>query len=266
MKHKNFYENVAEANLRLRNTIVWYDGPGEQGPYHVLLITDHDGSDFKIYMKRIGQKQNNISGVMCPSDNFVGGEGEGVGKYMDKFMKGYPKYGMVRKDLSSPHFRAFRPFPLGMINLVRRDKADRSISCETLYLERQPNRSTHQGLVRSMIYISEVSAAMSRPPCPVPYHFDMWSEDFYDCIMGVYPSIDTCLSKIIDPKIANEAVAFHRYFALVRGPIGMLFLSYKGDIVGLLDNKNLSSLTVDSEYKYTREAISDLHVFNNIKM
>jgi hypothetical protein len=82
----------------------------------------------------------------------------------------------------------------------------------------------------------------------------------------IYPSIDTCLSKMTDPKIANEAAAFHRYFALVRGPIGMLFLSYKGDIVGVLDNKNLSSVTVDREYKYTREVISDLQMFSNIKM
>jgi hypothetical protein len=79
MKHKNFYENAKEANLRLRNTVVWYNGPGEQGPYFVMIITDHDGSDFKIYMKKLGQKRNNIPGVMCPSDHFSSGEGPEVG-------------------------------------------------------------------------------------------------------------------------------------------------------------------------------------------
>lgn len=266
MKHKNFYENAKEANLRLRNTIVWYDGPGEQGPYYVLIITDHDGDDYKIYMKKIGQKYQNIPGIISVNEHFSHNDTGGVGPHMDKFMKDYPQFKMIRKDLSSPHFRAFRPFPLGMMNTVREDKAGKPVDCETLYLERQPNRATQQGLIRSMVAVSPVTAAMSRQPTGMPYQFDIWSEDFYECIMGSYPSIDTCLSKLSDPKVANEAAAFHRYFALVRGPIGMLFLSYKGDVVGLLDNKNLSSVTVDREFKYTREAISDLHVFNNIKM
>jgi hypothetical protein len=152
-----------------------------------------------------------------------------------------------------------------MMNLVKKDKAGKIIDCETLYLERQPNRLTQQGLIKSMIYISPVNAAMSRPPSPVNYGFDIWSEDFHDCIMGIYPSIDTCLSKLRDTNFCNEAAAFDRYFAIVKGPIGMLFLSYKGDIVGLLDNNNLSSVTIDSDFKYTREAVSDLKVFNTIK-
>lgn len=264
MKHKNFYENAKEANLRLRGTIVWYDGPGEQGPYHVLLITDHEGDSFKIYMKRLGQKYINIPNVMPPNEG-ISNESSGAGAVMDAFMKNYPKFNMIRKDLSSPHFRNFRPFPLGMMNLITKDKAGKTVDCETLYLERQPNRLTQQGLIRSMIYVSPVNAAMSRPPSAVNYQFDTWSEDFHDCIMGVYPSIETCISKMTDVNVANEAAAFHRNFAIVRGPIGMLFLSYKADIVGVLDNKNLSSLTVGREYKYTREVISDLHVFNTIK-
>jgi hypothetical protein len=151
---------------------------------------------------------------------------------MDKFMKDYPQFNTVRKDLSSPHFRAFRPFPLGMMNLVTKNKAGSPIDCETLYLERQPNRQTQQGLIRSMIYVSPINAAISRAPTQVAVNFDIWSEDFYDCIMGNYPSIETCLSRLRDPKIANEAAAFHRHFALVKGPIGMILLAYKGDVVG----------------------------------
>jgi hypothetical protein len=214
-------------------------------------------------MKRIGQKYNNIPNVTPPTD--VYGDISGLGPHMDKFMKDYPQFNTVRKDLSSPHFRAFRPFPLGMMNLVTKNKAGSPIDCETLYLERQPNRQTQQGLIRSMIYVSPINAAISRAPTQVAVNFDIWSEDFYDCIMGNYPSIETCLSRLRDPKIANEAAAFHRHFALVKGPIGMILLAYKGDVVGGLDNKNLSSITVDSDYKYTKEAILDLHVFNNIQ-
>jgi hypothetical protein len=263
MKHKNFYENVQEANLRLRQTVVWYDGPGEQGPYHVLIITGDTGDEYKIYMKKIGEKLHSIPNEYSPDQHYSSNV-SGAGEKMDDYMKRHPTCGIVRKDLSSPYFKGFRPFPLGMMNLVRKDKSGKNIDCETSYLERTPNRLTQQGLIRSMITFLPVTAAMSRPPQQIDRYFDMFSEDFYDCIMGNYPSVDTCLSKLTDVKIANEAAAFHRYFALVKGPIGMIFLSYKGEIVGLLDNKNLSSVTVDRDYRYTKEAIADLHVFNNI--
>jgi hypothetical protein len=265
VKHKNFFETVTEANLRLRNTIIWYDGPGEQGPYYVLLICGDTGDEFKIYMKRIGQVYRNIPGIASPSDT-CGSLTDGYQKLMDNFMKSCPKFGMIRKDLTSPHFKSFRPFPLGMMNLVTKNSKEKIVDCETLYLERQPNRTTHQGLTKAMVYASSVTAAMSRGPKPINYNFDLWSEDFHDCVMGNYPSIDQCISKLTDFRCANESAAFHRNFAIVKGPIGMLFLCYKGDIVGLLDNRNLSSLTVDREYKYTREAIDDLRLFKNIRL
>jgi hypothetical protein len=265
MKHKNFYETAKEARLRLQGTVIWYDGPGEQGPYYVLTVTDHvpDGA-FKIYMKAIGQRYLSDPSVYPPNE-MMNQEDANLGPAMDKFMNVAPKFGVIRKDLTSPHFNNFRPFPLGMMNSVKRDKSGKALDCETLYLERQPNRLTQQGLIKSMIYISPVNAAMKKDPTQVSYQFDIWSPDFKDCIIGKYPSIDKCLSKLADPLIANESVAFHRYFALVRGPIDMLFLSYKGEIVGLLDNRNLSQITVAREHKYTREAIAELNVFKDIR-
>ncbi|HET9130787.1 MAG TPA: hypothetical protein VFO86_07565, partial [Terriglobia bacterium] len=173
MKHKNFFETVKEANMRLRGTIIWYDGPGEQGPYHVFLICG-DSSEFKIYMKKLGQKLHNIPGIIAPSDH-IGEEVAGFQKHMDKFMKDYPKFNMIRKDLSYPHFKGFRPFPLGMMNVVMKDKNGKAVDCETLYLERQPNRLTQQGLIRTMIYVSPVNAAVSRSPKPINYNFDLFS-------------------------------------------------------------------------------------------
>lgn len=264
MRHKNFFETVAEANIRLRNTVIWYDGPGEQGPYHVMLVTGDSGDDFKIYMKKLGQKYSSVPNVIPPNDH-IGSNTNGAQALMDQFMKNHPGWNMVRKDLSSPYFKSFRPFPLGMMNQVKRDKAGKAVDCETLFLERQPNRATQQGLTKPMIYAKSVNAAISRSPKPVDHYFDTWSQGFYDCILGKHPSIDECLSNLTDRSIANEAAAFHRYFAIVKGPCDMLFLSYKGEVVGMLDNRNRSSITVASEYKYTREAIDDLRVFNSIK-
>src|SRR3546814_5918592 len=53
VKYTNFYETVKEADMRLRHTLVMYDGE----PYYVLLISDHkkDGV-FRIYMDKAGNE------------------------------------------------------------------------------------------------------------------------------------------------------------------------------------------------------------------
>lgn len=265
MKYPNFYETTKEAQMRLHGTVIWYDGPGEEGPYQVLAITDHIGDGkFRIYMKRLGQRYI-PEGEVAPPNEQIPADHPQVGKYMDDFMKARPKYGIIRKEMNSPHFKGFRPFPLGMMNRTTRMKDDTPVDSETLFLERQPNRHTQQGLTRGMVYVSPVTAAMKKAPNPAGYTFDMWSRDFCDCIMGRYPNADLCLSKLRDHTIANEAIAFDRYFAFVRGPIDMLFLSYKGEIVGLLDNNNLSQITIGREHKYTREAVSELHIFSQVR-
>lgn len=263
--YKNFYENAKEANFRLRNTVIWYHGPGEEGPYYVMCVCVGSSSDeCKIYMKRLGQKYITDSNYLPPNEH-IGSNVETIGPQMDEFMAKYPKMNIIRKDLSSPHFRAFRPFPLGMMNLTSKGKGGETVACQTMFIERQPLRSNQQGLVKQMLYKTPVNSAVSNKAVPAQYDFDFFHEDFYACCMGDYPSIDTCISKLTDPTIANEAAAFHRYFALVRGPVNMLFLAYKGEIVGVLDNRNLTSITVDGDKKYTKEAIRDLQVFHNIR-
>src|SRR3546814_15988082 len=53
VKYTNFDETVKEADMRLRHTLVMYDGE----PYYVLLISDHkkDGV-FRIYMDKAGNE------------------------------------------------------------------------------------------------------------------------------------------------------------------------------------------------------------------
>jgi hypothetical protein len=264
-KHVNFFETLAESHIRLVNTVIYYHGPGEEGPYFVYAITDHmkDGK-FRIYLRKLGQSGVPVKQINIPS-SILGRADPSLGKAMDDYMKNYPEANVVRKQMDSSYFNNFRPFPLGMHNHVVRDKEDKIVDCECLYLERQPNRKTEQGLVPSMIYVVPVTAAMKRTPSPASFGFDLWAPEFLDCIMGEYPSADTCLSMLRNPKIENEAAAFHRYFAIVRGPIGALYLSYKGEIVGILDNNNLSQITVGRDHRYTREAISDLRIFNAVK-
>jgi hypothetical protein len=51
-------------------------------------------------------------------------------------MAEHPAAGILRKQMNSPLFNKFRPYPLGMCNT----KGQRAY-----YLERQPNRKTEQG-------------------------------------------------------------------------------------------------------------------------
>src|SRR3546814_20877703 len=57
------------------------------------------------------------------------------GKRMDNFLKDNPDCGIIRKNMDSPLFNRFRPFPLGMCNL----------NGETYFLCRSPTRNTQQG-------------------------------------------------------------------------------------------------------------------------
>ena len=53
-KNVNFYENLEEAQRRLRGTVVMYDGI----PHYVLAITDHQsGGIFRVYMQDTGGSQ-----------------------------------------------------------------------------------------------------------------------------------------------------------------------------------------------------------------
>jgi len=93
---------------------------------------------------------------------------------------------------------------------------------------------------------------------------DLYGPGFRDCIMGSHPSAQECVNNLKDPQILNEAAAFHRQFAFVRGPLDMLFLAYKADIVGVLPNRDLSVLRIGREFRHTREVIELLNTFDTI--
>jgi hypothetical protein len=261
MKYPNYYESVQEARMRLNKTIILYDGK----PFYVMGVAGHNDGKFRIYMKPLGDGylKHLPPGIMPPNE-LIPPDYPGFGEQMDKFMKEHPAFGMIRKHLDSPLFNRFRPFPLGMMNYTERDEDGKLVAAETFYLERQPGRRTEQGLVRAMIFASSVNAARARLK-QAQFTFDTWSEEFKDCIEGNYPSVDLCLSKLRDPKIANEAVAFHRYFAFVRGPCDMIFLSYKGEIIGVLPRQDLSAARLSREARHTLEAVEELKIFNTVE-
>lgn len=248
-EHVNFYENLKEAVMRLRHTIVLYDGE----PVYVRAITDHkkDGI-FRMYLDPLHLVQK--SGRSIPDVSHIPSDHESLGPLLDQFMDENPNSGLLRKQMNSPKFNKFRPFPLGMCNIHGQG---------TSYVERQPVRPrTEQGLVRAALYEIPVTASKMREQ---RFTLDMFTEAFKDCILGRYPTAKDCITNLQDPDVTNEAAAFDRNFAFVRGPINMIFLAYKDNVVGVLPKGDLSVVKLGRDFTFVKEAVEELNLFSDIQ-
>lgn len=248
VKHKNFFENLKEAHIRLRHTVVLYDGE----PVYVLAITDHkkDGV-FRVYCRPIEEAEKRMPGF--PPIHDYNPAHEEIGPWLDNWMTNNPGHTLLRKQMSSPKFDRFRPFPLGMCNIHGKG---------TSYVARQPVRPrTEQGLVKAALHETPITAARTGIRA---FSLNMFTQAFKDCILGRYPSAKDCIDNLRDPEVTNEAAAFAREFALVRGPIDMIFLAYKEDIVGALPKGDFSEVRLGKEFKHTKEAIEELQLFTTI--
>lgn len=248
IEHPNFYENLEEATKRLSGTYVLYDGE----PYRILTITDHmsDGI-FRAYLLPLGDKAVEY----IPDYDMFNPGSPDQAKHIDNWMDKNPDAGVLRKHLNSPKFNRFRPFPLGMCNYKG----------YAFYLERQPMRPRmEQGLVSSGIVESPLSLQKTGGRLNSGTQVKMNSDAFRDCILGRHPSAQECVERLKDPTCGNDAAAFDRYFALVRGPVDMMFLAYKGEVVGLLPDNNLSSARLSKKFSYVKEVVQELGVFQNV--
>lgn len=245
----NFYENIQEASMRLKNTVVLYDGL----PYYVLNICDHKSDGiFRVYLEPIGDPDKMEVNSMSnpPPFNAYPPEGSSQGKMMDDWMKANPNSRLLRKQMNSPLFNKFRPFPLGMCN----------VDGLLAYIERQPTRKVEQGLTQQMLMSHQIRFGANKNMLTV----NLLSDSLKATILGDYPDPSLCLEAMKDPSISNEGVGFHREFALVRGPIDMIFLAYKTDIVGVLTEGTFARLKLSKKFIHAKEAISTLHLFKDI--
>lgn len=245
----NFFETLKEAHMRLLRTVVLYD----KTPCHVFAISDHikDGI-FRIYLEPIGFDPNAKRAL--PAYMNYSSEGPEIGPYIDGWMAEHPGSSIMRKQMNSPLFNKYRPFPLGMVNQ----------NGSVFYVERQPTRSTWQGLTKSAIEEKRITLGEQVPQPRGLNTIDFTGEAFRDCIIGSYPDPDECLKNLLSDDYENDAVAFDRSFAFVRGPIGMVFLAYKGDIVGVLPNGTKEPLRLGKAYKHVREVAEGLKFFGSI--
>lgn len=243
--------------MRLEGTVVLYDGR----PYYILCIEDHkDDGIFRVYLDEILYENGHQRGVAMarlPGIPYANYPGSQRGEAMDKFLEQNKDCGIIRKMMNSPMFNKFRPFPLGMINH----------GGNVIYAERHPTRSTNQGLTQQMVHQAKLSG--------VPVEASLGSRlsrveithpNFGEMIIGNYPTPEECLKAMRDPAVGNTGVAFHRLFAILRGPLDMLFIAYKNDIVGFLPNHDLSVLSLGKKFAHLQEAITELDVFGSLSV
>ena len=251
-EYPNFYENMEECYKRLRNTVVLYDGR----PYRVHGIGNNrpDGI-FRMYLLPLHGLSKAVYVTMPNPMNYTI-DSPDFGNEMDTYMKTSKEVPVLRKRINSPLFNKFRPFPLGMCNYEG----------NTYYLERTPNRKTEQGLIQSMVQESIISTGMEAYEKGPYTHIVLFSKEFEACVLADFPPAIICLKALLNENIDNTAVAFHRQFALCRGPIDTLFLAYKDKIVGVLPHNDFSRLKLGKEFEHTREVIEDLHLFDQVVM
>lgn len=249
MKYTNFYETVREANMRLRGTVILYD----KEPYIVLVVTDHkkDGI-FRIYLEPTGAGNAAYSGNLrsdqqCPIHTHPVEEND-FGSRMDSWMEDNKSLGVLRKQMNSPLFDLFRPFPLGLINL----------DSEAMYVERTPARRTEQGLTSKMLEVSSLKGNSRRNG------FNVYSSEFKKCIKGDFPSMRESFDRIREKGGVLESVGFSRLFGLAKGPVRLPCLFYKDTMIGYLPSADPGSLILDDQFRHLRESIDEMSCFNEI--
>lgn len=254
----NFYENIQEAKIRVENTVVLYDGV----PHHLFALgTSPNDDKIRVYL------DDYQGGPLARyrHDRFPRYNDHSPNSYpaaVDQWIENNPQGGVKRKLLGSAKFNKFRPFPLGNVN------KDGTV----VFVERTPTRNTFQGLKeRSLIGclvqpIPDLSRRQKNGRGDTNVYVDvgLFSPGLYNTMLNKYPSIQEVIDAFRNPRTLNTGIAFHRDFSIFRGPLGMLFLCYQNEGVGLLINRDLSELYLSSEQRHLFETIAELSIFNTI--
>ena len=249
VKHKNVFESLREAQMRLQRSIVKYDDKF----YYVLKVAEKEACDiYRVYMEEVGHgRRAELDYTGFPriiSDPFAGSYSDiHDATNLDLFLESLDKSDkrVIRKTINSPKFD-FMPFPLGCIN----------INGSVAYSERIPTRNVNQGLLFSAISTFFVSYNHNKHKQKVV--LDTWSAEFNEMLQGNYPSYHEVLMNLRDPDITNEAAAFDRMWSVLRGPLDMLFLCYQEGAIGLINKDN--SVRLSDDFTYLKESIEELGI------
>lgn len=217
-EYPNYYENLEEATFRLQGTVVTY----ENEPVYVSAVNNHRDGILRVFI--IGLPNRVDGAVEFAEDD------EDVPEVAPR---------AVRKKINSPKFNRFRPFEMGFCNFFRDYP-------KAKYLSRVPVRRSKQGLSDDAFQVSHLISSGSRPRMRLGQFLAL--PEFRDCIVGEYPSFEETMDTLRD----DSAIAVSREFAIERDSLGLNYLYYKTDKVGLVRNREV--LLAD-RFNYLREKV-----------
>lgn len=252
----NFYQQINEANMRLRGTVVLYDGD----PYLVMVVSDHKSDGiFRLYLDPLPSQEGGRLECLQNEINYQDyDEPFESGRYLDEYLSDVPSSRILRKKINSPLFNRFRPFPLGMCEVSSGMGGKRV----TTFTQRRPTRRVEQGLTSNMVLNEIVSLEPQNQEGGIYFPPYIYSYSFRNTIKGVYPTIDEAISSL---SPVRSSIPFSREMAVCSGPVGLTYLFYKDEVVGVLPEGNTSVLHLDRRFNYTKEAISEMKLFKEIR-
>jgi hypothetical protein len=218
-KSKTGFENIEQARQRLEGTVVTFDGLAA----YVSEVSVVDG-------------EHTCRLVFLP-DTFKDST--------------YSKNKRVRKHLSDPLFKKFKPFDLGFINLFDEEIIGPNTNC--MFTFRRPIRSgARQGLAREAIDGSYLQNSKGAG------RLENWNlttlmscQSFADMINGKYPSYSEALENLIP----NSSIAFNRNYAVLQASDGLVWLYRQLERIALIQNNK--EVLLFSKKKYLREEMQE---------
>lgn len=199
------YESVADAQMRLSNTVVLYDND----PVYITGVCAVGPGDpkpdiFRVYARPLPYLVHQRGAMLRP-----------FGKDEDE---------QIRKFISSRKFD-LAPFPMGFVNKDGHAK----------YTSRAPRRQQKQGLSEGT-FTSRVLTPYAQP---LDFGTAISSQEFVDCIKGKYPSVQEATEMLKDDDV--KSVAFCRTFALAKDNDldDLIYLYHKTEKVGFILEQQL---------------------------
>lgn len=246
--YPNYYETLDEAHRRLLGTVVAYDGE----PVTILAITNHKADG--IYRAYIWPTKMTTKVPASAGFGELPAGSPQFGVTLDAWLDKNKDSGLMRKHLNSPAFNRFRPFPLGMLNT----------GGGSIYLERTPERRTYQGLTRSAIRSVTVNLTVKKERRECPVH--LYGPEFTDCVKAAHPKAEEVLENMLRADNGNTAVACHRDFAIIRGPLDTFYLGHKDKVVGFVPPTKRPEVELGKGFSYLKETVEELKQFTDIRV
>lgn len=217
------YENVDDAKMRLRQTVVLYKGT----PVLIKDVIKGDTKDdiFRILFQEIPRKNQPEKDIFNRVRHAPEPEEDADSK---------------RKYISSKHFDV-APFRMGYVNTLKGEGA--------FYCSRLPGRVQKQGLCQ------ENFKALTNFGAPVTFATFLSTKETLAMVANDYPSFDRAVRGL--DKIPS--IAFHRDFCLVKDAVipQLVFLYYKGTKVGMHSTIS-GEITLGAKFTCLKESLDEM--------